>query len=159
MNTQSRAIIVQPGMGKELHAFGNTLSVIFSGEQTNGLLSVTSELTPPGGGPPLHVHSNEDEIFLVIEGQISYCAEGVWTEVGVGGAVYLPRGTAHCYRNVGNIPSRHWIITTPSGFEKFFAESAEEFAKAGGPDMSKIVTIHRDHGIELLENNPSQSQE
>jgi len=157
MNTQSKAIIVQPGTGKELHAFGNTLSVIFGGEQTNGILSVTSELTPPGGGPPLHVHGDEDEIFLVVEGRISYFAEGGWTEVGIGGAVYLPRGTVHCYRNVGTTPSRHWIITTPSGFENFFARSAEEFAKPGGPDMDKIVEIHREHGIKLLEENPGKS--
>ncbi len=38
----------------------------------------------------------------------------------------------------------------PSGFETFFARSADEFAKAGGPDMDKIVEIHWEHGIEFL---------
>ena len=150
MAPQPKPVIVQPGTGRELHAFGNTLSVILTGEQTNGILSVTSELTPPGGGPPVHAHSHEDEIFLVVEGQISYFAQGVWTEVGIGGAVYLPRGCVHCYKNVGTTPSRHWIITTPAGFETFFARSAAEFAKPGGPDMDRIVEIHREHGIELL---------
>ena len=151
MTAQSKPIIVQPGQAQKLHAFGNILSVFLGGEQTNGILSVTSELIAPGGGPPLHVHSHEDEIFLVVEGCISYFAEGRWTEVGMGGAVYLPRGAAHRYRNVGTTPGRHWIITTPSGFETFFAHSADEFAQASGPDMDKIVAIHREHGIELLE--------
>jgi hypothetical protein len=57
----------------------------------------------------------------------------------------------HCYRNIGTTPSRHWIITMPAGFETFFAESAQEFAKTGGPDMELIVDIHREHGIELLD--------
>jgi hypothetical protein len=39
----------------------------------------------------------------------------------------------------------------PAGFETFFAESAQEFAKTGGPDMERIVDIHREHGIELLD--------
>jgi len=79
----------------------------------------------PGGGPPPHVHANEDELFLIVEGRISYFAEERWTEVGVGGAVYLPRNAVHTYRNVGTAPSQHRILTTPSGFEKFFARCAE----------------------------------
>lgn len=151
MNKQSKPFIVQPGTGKDLHAFGNVASVILPGEQTGGTLAVMFEITPPGGGPPPHVHGNEDELFLVVEGRIRYFVEGRWTEVGVGGAVYLPRGIVHCYRNVGTTPSRHWILTTPAGFEKFFARCAEEFAKAGGPDMNRIVKISREYGIEYVE--------
>ena len=151
MTTHEQPVIVQHGAGTDLQAFGNTLSVLLSGEQTNGTLAVMMEETPPGGGPPLHVHSREDELFLVIEGRIQYFAEGQWTEVGAGGVVFLPRGAAHTYRNVGDTSSRHWIITTPSGFEKFFARCADEFARQGGPDMQRIVEIHHEHGIKLLE--------
>jgi glyoxylate utilization-related uncharacterized protein len=108
------------------------------------------DTTPPGGGPPPHVHSREDELFLVVDGRVSFFVQGTWTEVRPGTAVYLPRGTVHCYRNVGDAPSRQWILTTPSGFEDFFARCAAEFARAGGPDMNRIVTIHREHGIELI---------
>jgi quercetin dioxygenase-like cupin family protein len=156
MNAQPKPIIVQPGNGQELNDFGNTLSVILAGEQTGGTLALALEVTPPGGGPPLHVHSHEDELFLVVEGRISYYTEGSWTEVGVGGAVYLPRGVVHSYRNVGTTPSRQWILTTPAGFEKFFAHSADEFAKPGGPEMNRIVEIHREHGIELLGEAPGR---
>jgi len=98
---------------RDLHAFGNILFVMLDGEQTGGTLAVMSELTPPGSGPPLHVHSNEHEIFLVAEGRISYFVDGRWTEVQVCGAMYLSRGVAHRYRNIGATPSRHWIITLP----------------------------------------------
>ena len=117
-----------------------------------------TELTPPGGGPPLHVHSREDEIFLVIEGRLSYFAEGSWTEVGPGGLVYLPRGAAHTYHNIGDTPSRHWILTAPSGFEHFFAACAAEFAKPGGPDEARLIDIHHEHGIELVKDIPQSSQ-
>lgn len=155
METGSRAVIVQPGTAKELHAFGDTLTVLLGGEQTGGALTVMFDITPPGGGPPLHVHSREDELFQVVEGRVSYYADGQWTEIGPGGAVFFPRGVPHRYRNVGTTPSKHWILTTPSGFEHFFAACAEEFAQPGGPDMSRIVEIHRAYGIELLETPPA----
>jgi hypothetical protein len=66
----------------------------------------------------------------------------------------LPRGVPHRYHNVGTTPSKHWLLTTPSGFEHFFA-CAEEFAQPGGPDMRRIVEIHAAYGIELLEAPPA----
>ena len=151
MQNRAQPLIIQPGTGKDLNAFGNVLSVMLSGEQTGGTISIMSELTPPGAGPPLHRHNREDEIFIVIEGQISYFANDVWSEVGPGGLVYLPKGAAHTYRNIGTTPSRHWIITTPSGFENFFAKCAEEFTSPDGPDQMRIIDIHHQHGIEVFE--------
>jgi quercetin dioxygenase-like cupin family protein len=150
LQTQLQSVLVQPGSVPELHAFGDVLSVLVAGEHTGDALTVMYDVTPPGGGPPLHRHSREDEFFLVVEGRISYFVDDVWTEIGPGGAVYFPRGTAHHYKNVGDTPSAHWILTSPSGFEHFFAECAEEFAKPGGPDMQRIVEIHQKYGIELL---------
>ena len=150
MTPQGKPAIVQPGMGQHLHAFGDVLCVMVSGAATNQTLTLMFDSTPPGGGPPPHVHSREDELFLVVEGRVSFFVEGVWTEVAPGGAVYLPRGTVHCYRNAGATPSRQWILTTPSGFEHFFARCADEFARAGGPDMERIVGFGRDSGIEFI---------
>ncbi|MFZ4656805.1 MAG: cupin domain-containing protein [Caldilineaceae bacterium] len=150
MSTNPHSIMVQPGSVPKLHAYGDVLSVLLNGEQTNNTLTVMFDVTPPGGGPPPHVHHSEDEFFLVVEGRISYFAEGQWTEVGIGGAVYLPRGVIHCYRNVGETSSKHWILTTPSGIEHFFAASAAEFAKAGAPDMPRLIEIARKHDIEYV---------
>jgi quercetin dioxygenase-like cupin family protein len=150
MSAPAKPLISQPGVGQVLSAFGNNLTVMLGGEQTGGMFAVMLEETPPGGGPPLHVHSHEDEIFLVVEGRISYFVEECWIEVAPGGLVYLPKGVAHRYQNVGATPSRHWILTMPSGFETFFERCAEEFARSGSPDMPRVNQIHREHGIELL---------
>jgi hypothetical protein len=74
---------------------------------------------------------------------------------GPGGAIYLPRGVVHSFRNIGTTPSKHWLIATPSGLEKFFGDCAEEFGKAGGPDMNRIVEIAHKHGIQFVEKTES----
>ncbi len=156
MTTQARPIIVQPGAGKDLD-FGREgiASVMLSGEQTGGTLAVLSCIQQPDTGPPPHVHVNDDELFLVIEGQYSFYVDGRWTEVSGGGAVYFPRGAVHCYRNIGTTPGRHWILTTPSGFERFFARLANEVASPTGPDMNRIVEISREHGITYIDDAQS----
>lgn len=149
--SQAHPTIVQPGEGKDLD-FGpdGVATVMLSGEHSGGML--TAILTPvaPGGGPPLHVHEHDDELFLVVEGHISYFVDGRWTDVGRGGIAYFPKGTPHCYRNDGTTLSRHWILTTPAGFETFFARFAEEVTRSDGPSEERLLTIHREHGYTIL---------
>jgi hypothetical protein len=86
---------------------------------------------------------------------IRYFADGQWTEIGPGAAVYVPHGSVHYFRNVGTMHSRYWVLANPSGLEKFFDRCAEEFAKPGGPDMNRIAEISREHGVEFVENKDS----
>jgi quercetin dioxygenase-like cupin family protein len=148
-----QTLVVPPGGGKEIHAYGDTAQIKLGGEQTNGAMVVTLASTPPGSGPPPHRHRNEDEMFLVAEGKIRYFANGQWTEpLEPGSIVYTPRGAVHTFQNVGETPSRQYIIITPSGFEQFFAKSADIFAAAGaaGPDMARIVALGDEYGIEFV---------
>ena len=71
--------------------------------------------------------------------------------VGPGGSAFMPRGSIHTFKNVGDQALRLLIITTPAGMEKFFCSCHEEFAKAGGPDMSRVLQISEEHGIHFLE--------
>ena len=141
--------ITQPGEGKILQAFGHVFMVLLDGRQTDNALTVITEIVPPDGRSPLHSHKNEDEIFLVIEGKMNYRINEQWTEVAPGGLVFLPKGTAHCFQNLGITPGRHWIITMPAGFENFIMDTSEEWSKQSNPDQELISQIHLKHGIEL----------
>ena len=121
------------------------------GEDTGDVLSLWTSITPPGGGPPPHDHLNEDEWFVVQEGRLSFFADGQWREVGPGGVVFAPRGSVHTFKNVGDRPSRMTVGTSPAGFEIFFSRCAEEFVKAEGPNMERIVEISAEHGIHYVQ--------
>jgi len=149
MSEKSGTIITQND-ARVLHAFGEEVTILLDGEGTGGKLAMWTEVTPPGGGPPPHYHSIEDEMFHVIEGRVAFLVNGDWNEVGPAGAAFMPHGVIHTFKNVGDQPSRMLIATMPSGFENFFARCAEEFAKPGGPDMGRIMEIGVEHGIHFL---------
>lgn len=143
----ARPAILQPGEGRLVEAFGDSVLFKLGAEETGGALALGLDTTPPGGGPPPHYHRLEDELFLVQEGVVSYCVEGRWTDLGPGGVAYVPRGVVHTFRNNTDRPVRHWIVATPGGFDRYFARCAAVFAAGGPPDMGRILAISDEHGI------------
>ena len=102
-------------------------------------------------GRPPHYHSTEDETFYVLNGRAAFLVNDEWHELGPGGSAFMPHGSIHTFKNVGDQPLRMLIMTVPSGFEKFFCRCHDEFAKPGGPDMSRVDQISKEHGIHFLQ--------
>lgn len=146
---QARATIVQAGEGTPVDAFGSEIRFALTAEHTSGALTLGLATVPPGEGPPPHLHRDEDELFIILDGRYSILAHGTWTEVGPGAVVYVPRGSVHTFRNAGESLAKHWVLTTPSGFEQFYARCEAVFAAPGAPDMSRILAISAAHGIEF----------
>src|SRR5207237_546754 len=61
-------------------------------------------------------------------------------------ALVIPPGEV---RNMGTTPSRHWVLTLPSGFEQFYSRCAARFAK-GPPNPQEIRAIAAHYGYEFL---------
>jgi quercetin dioxygenase-like cupin family protein len=71
---------------------------------------------------------------------------GTWTDLFPGDCVHSPRGTVHGFKNHTDQPIRVFINIAPAGFEHFFAEAAEEWAKPER-DMSHMKAIEDKYGI------------
>ena len=142
--------VVQAGEGQRIEAFGSEIRFMLTGEDTGETLAVGIATVPAGHGPPPHVHHDEDELFLIIEGEYRVCLDGEWTKVGPGGVVYLPRGCAHSFDVVGETPGRHWALTTSGEFARFFAKSAEVFSMPGAPDFRRLTALATEHGYSFL---------
>ena len=125
---------------------GNTYRTILGTQETKGAMSIVDSTCPAGSGPPRHVHGREDEIFVNLSGEIEVWIEGESRTLGPGEAAFVPRGTEHTFRVIGNLPSRHLVILTPGGFEGFFAEMARgRFAIPG--DMPAIEESAARHSL------------
>lgn len=102
---------------------GTTYRTILTTAESGGAMSIVDSRCPAESGPPRHVHAREDEIFVVLEGEVEFWLAGQTLRRGAGGTAFVPRGAEHTYRTVTE--ARMLTILTPGGFEGFFAEMAQ----------------------------------
>jgi quercetin dioxygenase-like cupin family protein len=108
---------------------GDRYTFLVTGEESGGAYFAMEALVPPGGGPPPHIHTREDETFYLIDGQIEFRLGERTILAGPGDFVNVPRGTVHCFHNTGNATARMILTFTPAGMEKFFEETLERASK------------------------------
>ena len=98
------------------------------------------------GGPPRHLHHDQDEWFYVAEG--SFIAE-VGAErytLGPGDTLVAPREVPHVWAHVGEDQGRILVGFTPAGkMEAFFREVTKANAMP-----SQDPAVWRAHGMEVV---------
>ncbi len=149
MTTERRLLI--PSHSGEAVAMGG-LGVVYklSGEETGGAFAIVEHPIQPGtlGAPP-HTHTHEDEISLVLEGEVGVQIGDEVFQATPGTYVMKPRGVPHNFWNAGPAPARIQEIITPAGFERYFREVAEVLAPDGPPDIGRLMEIAARYGLTL----------
>lgn len=91
---------------------------------TAGAMFVMEQTNRKKGGPPRHLHHNEDELFFVLEGAYDVEVGGNRVSLHAGDCILGPRGIPHGWAYVGDGVGRLLISFAPAGkMEAFFAES------------------------------------
>jgi quercetin dioxygenase-like cupin family protein len=143
----NRPVIVGPNDGNRIEGpVGGPLTFKVRGEQTNHTLTAFENVIPPGTGPPLHTHANEDESWYVIDGQLRFKLDGEVHHAPAGSFVFVPRNTPHCFQNVADVPARILVLFTPAGMERFF----DRFAALSVPDPEAFGNIGGPLGMEVI---------
>jgi quercetin dioxygenase-like cupin family protein len=129
---------------------------VATGEDTNGKFALIEAIVSPGGGPPPHVHTREDEGFYILEGEIAFTINGERLVATAGMFANLPVGTPHSFKNESNKPAKMLVSVAPAGLEKMFMEigvpRAEGATTALPPtreDVEKLLAIAPKYGIEF----------
>ncbi len=156
METQDRARHLAPGEGKALWVAGDRVTFKVVGEDSNGAFTLGEEVSPPGGGPPPHIHRREDETFCVLEGEYEFLVGERTIRAGAGSVVYGPRNVPHTFKNVGMTPAKMLAFVTPAGLEEFLEEVGEEATEESSPppfgqeEIEKLLATAPKYGIEML---------
>ena len=135
---------------------GEVCAIRLTSEHTGGGVAVMEHLLPHGMATPLHLQACEDELFYVLEGQITVWMDDERNEATAGDVVWLPRGRAHAFR-VDSERARVLGLSLPGGHEQFFrlaGEPASEFdlAAVGAvpPDMDRMAAAAAAADVEIL---------
>jgi mannose-6-phosphate isomerase-like protein (cupin superfamily) len=96
-----------------------------TGAESSGAMFALDCLVGPGGGPPPHRHLAEDELFFLYAGSIKFNAADKTYVVSAAEAMFVPKGTAHSYQNIGEGNALMYTIYTPAGMEGWFRDVFE----------------------------------
>ena len=138
--TDVPSFAVQAGEGTTLPTpTGDVVTIKAGTRRTNGSMTVVELRVAPKSGPAVHVHRREDELWWVLDGDFRFRTGTDWLRASTGGMAFGPRGMPHAFQNIGDTPGRLLIVTTPSGLERFFEQSAEQLRLPVGFDELAAV--------------------
>src|SRR5262252_7202366 len=113
-------ILADAGDGHTFTMLGTTMRLIATAAATGGRYTVFEQVTPPGWGPPRHIHSREDEIIYILEGSYELHVGDERRTVSAGACAILPRNVPHGFRNMASTPARLLFVITPGGLDEYF---------------------------------------
>lgn len=96
-----------------VYRFGVEFTVKAGEVRTGSGVACLEYITRQGEEPPDHTHATEDEMFYVLEGDISFRCGAETFDLSKGGFIFLPRGIEHGYTIRDENPVRLLVITAP----------------------------------------------
>ncbi|EIY5082333.1 MULTISPECIES: cupin domain-containing protein [Klebsiella/Raoultella group] len=115
--------IIRDNEGVPLWLNNDTYTIKLDKGNTGGSISIIQGFVGPGGGPIWHLHEDADEIFYVLDGQLTVRAGENIFQANPGDFVYVPKGIYHQFRNNSIKPIKILLMFSPAGFEGFFRET------------------------------------
>ena len=130
MTTRQIPILLGPGEGRA-YGLGGMTAVFKADEDETGAAYSISEwwLGPHAAGPGAHSHAENDDIFYVLDGVVTFLIGDSWTPVAKGGFVRAAAGTIHDFRNDTDQRAGLLNIYIPGGFERDMPAIVEWFAR------------------------------
>ena len=113
--------------------------------ESKGSVFIMENVLTRKGGPPRHLHHDQDEWFYVMEGQFLFEIGKERFTLGPGDSILGPRGIPHAFAFVGVPPGKLLLAFTPANrIEEFFRVRTE------GTQYSSDAARFKAYGLELL---------
>ena len=124
--------------------FGGTSpnDIKVSGKDTDGQLSLFEYTGNVQGGPPLHVHPKQDEIFFIIEGDYTFKVGDELHKISKGDTIFLPRNVPHTFAQTSE-KGKMFFMFQPSGkMEDYFRKLATFKGQQNSEDGAELFAAH-----------------
>jgi mannose-6-phosphate isomerase-like protein (cupin superfamily) len=142
------ATVLRPGEARVIDLGGFDVVVHADGESTGGQLALieTGE-NVVGSGPPLHVHHDCAESFVVLAGRYGMHVDGREFDCPAGSFIYVPKDMVHTFRTL-EAGSRKLNLYTPAGMVGYFDDLAAGIA--AGMGEAELDDIASRFGMEVV---------
>jgi quercetin dioxygenase-like cupin family protein len=117
-----RAFKIDPTHAPSYQMLGTLWRVLSSGEETGGIVGALDERCAHGVRAPMHVHDDADEIFYVLDGNLTFFVGDERIEAAPGAFVHLPRFVHHGFQ-CNTSEARVFNFVTPAGFERLILDN------------------------------------
>ncbi|HET8629815.1 MAG TPA: cupin domain-containing protein [Thermomicrobiales bacterium] len=160
-------MVLPRGAGQTIGAAGLGVTLKVSAEQARSASSFELVVSP-GFDVGAHVHSQLEELFYVVEGELDLLAfepqvrtAGNWqawrsragdrvVRGGPGTLMFVPTGCPHAFANPGTTVARVFFYAAPLGHERYFEELGEILSRGGPPDREAIAALRIRYDTEQL---------
>jgi mannose-6-phosphate isomerase-like protein (cupin superfamily) len=150
-------LVLQPGQGKSYWVLGDLYTFKTVSQDTNGTYSLIEITVYPQTGSPPHIHSREDESFLIQSGELQFQIDGQTLVATPGTFIYSPKGQTHLFANISNQIAKMLCWITPAGLEQFFMEIGIPVTDSTAPpppvteaDIQKTIALAPQYGLTIL---------
>jgi mannose-6-phosphate isomerase-like protein (cupin superfamily) len=129
--------VLAPAEGRG-YPMGDRLSAVFKadGGETGGRYSISEWwLEPHTKGPGPH-HHDEDDVFFMLGGTMSFFVAGDWVDAAAGAFVLVPGGTTHDFENRTDERAGFLNVSVPGGFEPAMPGIADWFRTRSPSDAA-----------------------
>jgi mannose-6-phosphate isomerase-like protein (cupin superfamily) len=115
-------LVLLPDEARVIDISGFDVLVHADGADTEGRFSLIETVeSTSGGGPPMHIHRDCAESFVVLAGRYAMHLDGQEFDCPVGSFVYVPKDMPHTFRALEE-RSRKLNLYTPAGMVGYFDE-------------------------------------
>ncbi|MEZ6072129.1 MAG: cupin domain-containing protein [Pirellulales bacterium] len=156
LSANRRATVRSPRQGQRVAVVGDVYRFLATGAETGGKYATFEAIVGPGGGPPPHVHSREEESFYVLEGEITFRLGDQQIIAPAGTFLNMPVGSLHCFKNEAGSSARMLISVAPAGLDEMFlevghpvADDADTAPPVTQTDVEKLIATAPHYGIEI----------
>ena len=105
-------MVIPPGQGVRT---GN-LEFLGLSEHSPRLNVGVITMAPNAHGPESHVHADEDDVFYILDGELTFELDEGDVAAPTGTFVLVPPGVKHTFRNALDRPTRVLNATNPSRY-------------------------------------------
>lgn len=130
--------------GPHFHFLDNLATVKATAGDT-GALTAVEFVAPKGFGPPVHVHRDEDELVLVLEGEVAFRSGDTEVIAGPGSTAYLPHGVPHTFQVLTETARMTSVTASVAGsprFDRFVSAVGDSVDQATMPAPAPVDPAH-----------------